>query len=149
MIDHTKDTKGCLFVGEGVTISGEITLPGAIFVDGVVDGTIEARELFVGASGCVTGSAKVAKADIRGVMGYHLEAAEHVTLRSTGRLEGKVVYRSIDIERGGIVQGEMVSEAALPEAAAAVPAAEALGDERSRDAVASSLSDSTDPSAAP
>ena len=36
MIDHTKDTKGCLFVGEGVTISGEITLPGAIFVDGVM-----------------------------------------------------------------------------------------------------------------
>ena len=115
MIDNTKETKGCLFVGEGVRISGDISLPGAIFVDGVVDGTIEARELFVGASGCVTGSAKVAKADIRGVMGQRLEAAEHVTLRSTGRLEGKIVYRSIDIERGGIVQGEMVCEATPPE----------------------------------
>ena len=72
-----------------------------------------------------------------------------MTPRSTGRLEGKVVYRSIDIERGGIVQGEMVCEAALPETAAAAPAAEALGDERSRDSVASSLSDPTDPSAAP
>jgi cytoskeletal protein CcmA (bactofilin family) len=117
MIDHTKDTKGCLFVGEGVTVAGQISLPGAIFVDGTVDGTIEARELFVGASGCVTGSAKVAKADIRGVMGQHLEAAEHVTLRATGRLEGKIVYRSIDIERGGIVQGEMVCEASMPELA--------------------------------
>ena len=115
MIDNTKETKGCLFVGEGVTVSGDISLPGAIFVDGVVDGTIEARELFVGASGCVTGSAKVAKADIRGVMGHRLEAAEHVTLRSTGRLEGKIVYRSIDIERGGIVQGEMLCEATPPE----------------------------------
>ena len=43
MIDNTKETKGCLFVGEGVRISGDISLPGAIFVDGVVDGTIEAR----------------------------------------------------------------------------------------------------------
>ena len=103
-----KDSKGCLFVGEGVTISGEISLPGAIFIDGAVNGIGKAKELFVGPTGHVTGDLDVMSADIRGTISQSLQVSDHLIVRSSGRIEGRLSYRSIEIERGGSIVGELL-----------------------------------------
>ena len=105
---ESKDSKGCLFVGEGVTITGEITLPGAVFVDGVVNGQIKANEVFVGITGQVNGTVAASKADIRGAVGDAIEIHEHITIRASARLQGNVTYRSLEIERGGVIEGQLV-----------------------------------------
>lgn len=105
---ESKDSKGCLFVGEGVTINGEVSLPGAVFVDGVVNGQVKATEVFVGMTGQVNGTISASKADIRGAVGDAIEIHEHITVRSSARLQGSVTYRSLEIERGGVIEGQLV-----------------------------------------
>lgn len=107
-MDNREPPKGCVWVGEGVVIKGDVSLPGTITVDGTVEGTVTARELLVGTSGHVAGSVSVATADIRGSIGRSIRAEEHITLRATGRVEGNLVYRSLEIERGGVVEGEIL-----------------------------------------
>jgi cytoskeletal protein CcmA (bactofilin family) len=103
----TNDNKGCLNVGEGVSISGTIRLPGTIKVNGSIDGTIEAKEIYVGVSGRVTGQVTVDVADIHGEVRESIEVRERATIRSTGRMEGNLTYRSIAIEHGGVVEGKI------------------------------------------
>ena len=104
----SKDSKGCLFVGEGVTINGEVALPGAVFIDGVINGQIRANEVFVGVTGQVNGTVSASKADIRGAVGDAIEIHEHITVRASARLQGNVTYRSLEIERGGVIEGQLV-----------------------------------------
>jgi cytoskeletal protein CcmA (bactofilin family) len=113
----TKESKGCLFVGEGVTISGEIDLPGTVFVDGVINGQIKANELFVGITGEVNGTVTVSKADIRGAVSDTIEIQDHITVRSGARLQGSVKYQSLEIERGSIIEGKVDYVATPPQPA--------------------------------
>lgn len=119
----SKDSKGCLFVGEGVTINGEVSLPGAVFVDGVINGQIKANEVFVGITGQVNGTVSASKADVRGAVGDAIEIHEHITVRASARLQGNVTYRSLEIERGGVIEGQLVcvDEAITPAASLAAP----------------------------
>ena len=94
-------------VGEGVIITGEITLPGAVFLEGTVVGRITAGEVFVGVSGEVKGAIVASKADIRGIAGESVEVHDHITLRETARIKGNLTYRSVEIERGGVIEGQL------------------------------------------
>ena len=105
---ESKDSKGCLFVGEGVTINGEVSLPGAVFVDGVINGQIKANEVFVGLTGEVNGTVSASKADIRGAVCDSIEIHEHITVRASARVQGSVTYRSLEIERGGVIEGQLI-----------------------------------------
>ena len=121
---ESKDSKGWLLVGEGVTINGEVSLPGAVFIDGVVNGQIKANEVFVGITGEVNGTVSASKADIRGAVGDSIEIHEHITVRASARVQGSVTYRSLEIERGGVIEGQLVcveESIASPPAVLAAP----------------------------
>lgn len=61
-----ENNAGCLIVGEGVKISGSITLPERVDVDGQIDGEIIAKEIHVGQSGKLTGKISAGVIDVRG-----------------------------------------------------------------------------------
>ncbi|MFM1887668.1 MAG: hypothetical protein RL026_2825 [Pseudomonadota bacterium] len=103
----SNDNKGCLIVGEGVSIQGSIQLPGTIRINGTVEGTVEAREVLVGATGRITGKVSSDVADIHGQVRESLVVRERATVRSTGRVEGSFTYRSIAIEHGGVIEGRI------------------------------------------
>ncbi len=102
-----KEKSGCLVVGNGVTIKGDILLPDTAFVHGKVEGTITAREVHVGATGVVKGKLVAAIADIHGEVSEHLITKEKLVLRSTGRIMGLVEYQTIEVEHGGVIQGSI------------------------------------------
>jgi len=100
-----ENSKDCLMIGEGVSITGTISLAGAIYVYGNVNGEIVAREIYVGSGGKVTGEVKVELADIRGEVANSIQAKETLIVRSTGKVSGIISYQSIEIENGGMVDG--------------------------------------------
>jgi cytoskeletal protein CcmA (bactofilin family) len=100
-----ENSKDCLMIGEGVSIAGTISLAGAIYVYGNVNGEIVAREIYVGPGGKVTGEVKVELADIRGEVANSIQAKETLIVRSTGKVSGIISYQSIEIENGGMVDG--------------------------------------------
>jgi cytoskeletal protein CcmA (bactofilin family) len=99
--------KSCAFFGEGVTFKGSITAPEKIVVHGTVEGDVVARELLVGANGTIKGNVKVDQADIQGKVLENVEARVCLSLRKTGRIEGSATYGEIEIEKGGILSGEV------------------------------------------
>jgi cytoskeletal protein CcmA (bactofilin family) len=111
--DVSSKTEGaensCAFFGEGVTFKGSITAPERIVVHGTVEGDLVARDLLVGPSGTIKGNVKVDQADIQGKVLQNIEARVCLSLRKTGRIEGSAVYGDIEIEKGGVLAGEVSS----------------------------------------
>ncbi|MBZ0146272.1 MAG: polymer-forming cytoskeletal protein [Pseudorhodoplanes sp.] len=99
----------CAFFGEGVTFKGSITAPERIVVHGTVEGDLIARDLLVGPTGTIKGNVKVDQADIQGKVLQNIEARVCLSLRKTGRIEGSAVYGDIEIEKGGVLAGEVSS----------------------------------------
>ena len=74
---------------------------------GTVDGDVESRDLIVGPNGTIKGNVRVDQADVQGKILEHIEARVCLSLRKTGRIEGSTVYGNIEIERGGVLSGEI------------------------------------------
>jgi cytoskeletal protein CcmA (bactofilin family) len=97
----------CIVVGEGVTVTGEFSVPGRAVVNGSITGDLQADELLVGETGKVVGSVRVRKADIHGETHEKLLASEILVIRATGRVNGDISFGGIEIERGGSVNGTL------------------------------------------
>lgn len=102
-----------LIIGSGVSVAGKFNVPGRAVVDGALQGDLVADELIVGPTGKIIGTVQVRQADIHGETHEFLTTAEHLIIRSTGKVHGKAIYGQIEVEKGGQVQGN-VSPADVP-----------------------------------
>lgn len=97
----------CAYFGEGVIFKGSITAPEKVVVHGTIEGEIIARDLLVGPTGQIKGNVSVDQADIQGKVFDRIEAKVCLSLRKTGRVEGSASYGDIEIEKGGVLSGEV------------------------------------------
>ena len=97
----------CAYFGEGVVFKGSITAPEKIVVHGTIEGEVVARDLLVGPTGMITGKVTVDQADIQGKIFDRIEAKVCLSLRKSGRVEGSATYGEIEIEKGGVLSGEV------------------------------------------
>ncbi len=102
-----QNQNGCLVVGEGVSITGTLSIPGKLTVDGQIDGEISANEVQVGEAGKITGKLSVAIADVRGELVDSISVAEMLILRGTAKVRGNVVYNALQIEQGAVIEGTL------------------------------------------
>lgn len=110
-----EDKKDCLIIGEGVSVTGNIALTGTIYVYGDVSGEIVAHELHVGPSGKVTGNIKVDVAEIKGHVLNTILVRDTLIVRASGKITGVIVYKSLEIEHGGIIDGKIEKIESAPE----------------------------------
>ena len=99
----------CAAIGEGCVVSGRIEVPDTIVVDGTVEGDLTARYVKVGPSGVVKGNIVSTEADIFGAVAQNLGVKQLLTVRSTGRIDGTVIYGELQLEKGAVVTGELSS----------------------------------------
>jgi len=90
-----------------VSITGSIIATGAVHVYGEVNGEITAKEIFVGISGKVSGDVKVDVADIQGEVVNSLEVRKTLIVRANGKISGTIRYQSLEIEHGGLIEGQI------------------------------------------
>lgn len=101
------DQASCAYFGEGVVFKGSINAPEKVVVHGTLDGEIIARDLLVGPTGTIKGKVSVDQADIQGRIFEHIEAKVCLSLRKTGRIKGSATYGDIEIEKGGVLAGNV------------------------------------------
>ena len=96
-----------LIVGQGISLSGEITACDRLVVDGSVQVTLnQTRAIEITESGRFTnGKAEVEEAEISGVYEGDLTVRNRLLIRSTGQVKGTVRYGEIEVERGGRITG--------------------------------------------
>lgn len=116
------DQENVVYIGGGVTLKGEISVPDLIVVDGAIEGDVTARVVCVGATGVIRGGVSATEADISGSVGDYIEIKQLLIVRATGRVEGRVIYGEIELEKGAVVTGDL--SAADDYRAAATPVAQ-------------------------
>ena len=105
-----------LYIGEGVTIKGEISVPDTLVVCGSVEGDVSVGNLVVGETGVIKGRIIVAQnAEISGKVFEKLDVKCLMILRSTSRVDGNVSYGMLQIEQGATIAGGISSSEYRPE----------------------------------
>jgi cytoskeletal protein CcmA (bactofilin family) len=105
-----------LYVGEGVTIKGEISVPDTLVVCGTLEGDVTVGNLIVGETGVIKGRIVVAQnAEISGKVFDKLDVKCLMILRSTSRVDGNVSYGMLQIEQGATIAGGISSTEYKPE----------------------------------
>ena len=96
-----------LIVGEGISLSGEITACDRLVVEGSVKVTLnETRAIEISESGRFTeGKAEVEEAEISGVYEGELTVKKRLLIRHSGKVKGTVRYGELEIEKGGVLSG--------------------------------------------
>lgn len=105
----TVDSSKRLIVGQGISLSGEITACDRLVVEGSVQVTLnQTRAIEISETGEFTnGKAEVEDAEISGVYEGELTVRNRLLIRSTGRVKGTVRFGEIEVERGGRITGSI------------------------------------------
>ena len=103
------DSEGkCLVVGRSISLQGQIKSCEKLIVEGSVETQIDGcRELEVARNGLFKGNALVDTADISGTLEGSVTAREILIVRASGRIRGSISYGQLEVERGGVVMGEV------------------------------------------
>ena len=99
-----------LTVGPGIRLKGEITDCDTLVVEGHVEISAKSRLIEIAETGTVVGDIEVETADVSGRFDGNLNVNERLTIRSTGRVSGKIRYNTIEIESGGRISGNVETE---------------------------------------
>jgi len=106
--DAKKSEEKKLTVGPEIVLSGQITACDRLIVEGKVEATLsDSRAIEIAESGFFKGTAEIDHAVIGGRFEGTLTVRERLTIRSTGRVQGKIRYGQIEIEPGGELAGEV------------------------------------------
>jgi cytoskeletal protein CcmA (bactofilin family) len=123
---------GSATIGKAVKIVGQIYSKEDLYVDGDLEGTVEALEhkLTIGPNGTVHASVKAREVVALGTIQGNVEATDKIEIRKDAKLVGDIRTARIIIEDGAyfkgsidIVKPEPAKVAAKPQPAAATPVA--------------------------
>ena len=99
-----------LTVGPNIKLKGtEITDCEILVVEGRVEACMRSRDIRIAESGVFAGKAEIDVAEIRGQFEGEITVRKHLTVYSTGRVTGKILYGALTIEEGGVLSGEVGS----------------------------------------
>lgn len=94
-------------IGSDIRVVGNITTPGEVQLDGVVEGDLVCGSLTIGEHGLVTGTVKADTLHLRGSIEGKLRA-KTVHFERTARVKGDVTYETMTMEAGVQVEGKLI-----------------------------------------
>ncbi|MBX9631842.1 MAG: polymer-forming cytoskeletal protein [Burkholderiales bacterium] len=102
-------------VGAGTVVEGNITFSGGLRVDGRVRGNViatgdESSTLVLSEQAQIDGEIRVSHAVINGTVVGPVQGTEYVELQSKAKVTGDVLYRTLEIQLGAVVQGRLVHQ---------------------------------------
>ena len=96
-----------LVVGRDITLSGELACDHLI-VEGIVEASVkECQRLEIAETGLFRGTVEIREADIGGRFEGELTVQGRLAVRTTGRIDGKILYGELAVEAGGTIDGEI------------------------------------------
>lgn len=106
LINKSKVIAVQTLIAENVTVGGSITSPGAIKVDGIVNGGIESEaSVVLGEKSKIIGNVKGSNIIISGYVKGDVLASGQISLTSTANVDGDMIYSSIIIDEGAKFSG--------------------------------------------
>ena len=118
-------------IGAGTTVDGDVVFAGGLRIDGVVHGKVatvdnQAATLVVSEQAKIDGEVRVSHVVINGTVSGPVTANDYLELQPKARVHGDVVYRTLEMHVGAIVEGKLAH--AEQETAAVVSLKRATGE---------------------
>ncbi len=106
-------------IGEESSVTGDIRFKSGLYVQGSVDGTIEAidqkdGEFRLMKTGKIKGKVTAPYLVINGVVDGDLVATSKIELQANARITGNIYYQSIEMQLGARVNGQLIHEEKQP-----------------------------------
>lgn len=97
-----------LTVGPNIKLKGvEITDCDTLFVEGLVEATMDSRVIQIAEQGAFKGTAEIDIAEIHGSFDGNLTVRQKLVIYATGQVTGKIRYGKVVIEEGGQLSGDI------------------------------------------
>jgi cytoskeletal protein CcmA (bactofilin family) len=95
-----------LIIGEGISLSGEVTSCDRLIVEGTIEAKLEkCQHVIIAETGVFNGNASTENADVRGRFQGELVVRKRLLIRAGGHVSGTITYGEIEIESGGKISG--------------------------------------------
>jgi cytoskeletal protein CcmA (bactofilin family) len=95
-----------LIIGEGISLSGEVTSCERLIVEGTIEAKLEkCQHVIIAETGVFNGNASTENADVRGRFQGELVVRKRLLIRAGGHVSGAITYGEIEIEAGGKISG--------------------------------------------
>jgi len=95
-----------LIIGEGISLSGEVTSCDRLIVEGTIEAKLEkCQHVIISETGVFNGNASTENADVRGRFQGELVVHKRLLIRAGGHVSGTITYSEIEIESGGKISG--------------------------------------------
>jgi len=100
-------------IGAGTTVDGDVTFSGGLRIDGVVQGKVatvdnQPATLVLSEQARIEGEVHVSHVVINGTVTGPVNANDYLELQAKARVNGDVVYRTLEMHVGAVVQGKLM-----------------------------------------
>jgi cytoskeletal protein CcmA (bactofilin family) len=124
-IAEPESPRGSAAIGKSVMVKGQIFSREDIYIDGEVEGGVEAHEhrVTVGPNGKVQANVRAREIVVVGTIHGNVDATDKIDIRKDARLVGDIKTQRIVIEDGAYFKGSIDIQKAEPAKPAPAPAA--------------------------
>lgn len=103
---RTKSDNAITVIAAGSVVEGTLRVRGMVQVDGTIDGTLIADgHVSVGPDGRILGEVTADQLSVGGKVEGTINAKGHLHVLASGAVRGNARYASLEIERGGVMDG--------------------------------------------
>lgn len=96
-------------IGASIKVKGNFQGQGDIIIEGALEGSLKTEaNLFIGAQAQVVANVEAKDAIINGEIRGNIKARNYLALGGTAKIFGDVQYGEISIEKGAIVNGQLL-----------------------------------------
>jgi len=100
-------------IGAGTTVEGDVTFAGGVRVDGTIRGRVatvdnQPATLVLSEQARIEGEIRVSHVVINGSVSGPVMANDYLELQAKARVNGDVVYRTLEMHVGAVVQGKLM-----------------------------------------
>lgn len=106
LLDRSKPS----VISEGFTLQGDISAQGVLHVEGFIKGTVRTDVVNIGPRGAVEGQVASKSLHVKGAFVGTAECDE-LFIASKARVVGRITYRSVAIQRGALIEGDLIHAA--------------------------------------
>lgn len=105
-IDRSKPT----VISEGFSLQGELVAHGVLHVEGFIKGTVQTDVVNIGPRGAVEGKVHCKSLQVKGTF-IGTADCDELFIASKARVVGRVTYRTVAIQRGALIEGDLIHAA--------------------------------------
>lgn len=99
-------------IGPSIKVKGNFQGKGNIVIEGIVEGSVKTQaDLFVGEDAKVIANIESGNASIHGEVHGNIKNRGYLAIGKTARISGDIQYVELSIEKGALINGNLVAVA--------------------------------------